>query len=170
MFRPNYVSSLRRLLVLFVFLLRTAVTDSEKGHPQCAPRYTQQREAERYRTRRARRRRRGIPSWAKTLRAASARTRNRKMMQCVRPESELESKSEREEIPARRPTILARPPDPLIIQMMFKRVALALFSVAARTKQAVVNFAQVLHLTYAQYSLQITVGLDSALSHLAISH
>jgi hypothetical protein len=54
--------------------------------------------------------------------------------------------------------------------MMFKRVALALFSVAARTKQAVVNFAQALHLTYAQYSLQITVGLDSALSHLAISH
>jgi hypothetical protein len=53
MFRPNYVSSHRRLLVLFVFLLRTAVTDSEKGHPQCAPRYTQQREAERERETRA---------------------------------------------------------------------------------------------------------------------
>jgi len=101
---------------------------------------------------------------------ASARTRNRKMMQCVRPESELESKSEREEIPARRPTTLARPLDPLIIQMMFKRVALALFFVAACTKQAVVNFAQALHLTYAQYSLQITVELVSAPSHLAISH
>jgi hypothetical protein len=36
MFRPNYVSSHRRLRVLFVFLQRTAVTDSEKGHPQRA--------------------------------------------------------------------------------------------------------------------------------------
>jgi hypothetical protein len=56
------------------------------------------------------------------------------MMQCVRPESELEG-----EIPTDRS-------DPLIIQMMFKRVARALLHVAEHAKQAVVNFAQALNL------------------------